>query len=742
METSSAHQVFWRFDTPWIRYWSCATLLIVLLAYPGEAAARHVVILQSSERGNLVLDRFTALLRLRLGEHSAEPLTLTEFLVNPAGFSDSPEQAMVEFLRSAFVGRPKPDLVITTGGLAASLFQRHRTELFVGSPVLYASLDARWVNALTDRETAVGVAQDPRDTVAEIVRLLPATENVFVVVGGGVLGRFWRSVLEQESSPFHDRLRFIWPDGKPYAAMLHEASTLPERSVIFFTSTFEVDADGATFSTERVLADLHERANAPVFGMLSTELGRGAMGGRLIDIDALSRTTADVAIRILEGTAPALIKTPVQGPGPPTFDWRELQRWGISEDRLPAGSAVLFREPGAWERYKWPIVGSVAALVAQSLLIAGLLVSRVQRRRAEQAVRESEGRFRVLANSAPVMIRMSDADARATDFNVRWLEFTGRTLEAERGTGWLEGVHPDDLAPLLAARRHAVEHRTTDQNEYRLRRADGEYRWLLDSGEPRFTPDGTFIGFIRSAIDITDLKAARAALSNLNQRLMEAQEQERSRLARELHDDVCQQMTVLAFNLRRLGRNIPESAKDARQQEKALQDDIAALSSHLSAISHRLHSSKLDLLGLAAAARTFCMEASSHHGIAVEFTYDNVPDTLPPVVALNLFRVLQEAVSNAAKHSGAPRCRVSLYSADDQLHLEVRDEGKGFDTEVALAASGLGLVSMRERLTLVNGSIAIDSKPGAGTTIRATVPLGPQEEPVLEPAASSVRVLL
>jgi PAS domain S-box-containing protein len=365
----------------------------------------------------------------------------------------------------------------------------------------------------------------------------------------------------------------------------------------------------------------------------------------------------------------------------------------------------------------------VAALVAQSLLIAGLLVSRVKRRRAEQSLRESEGRFRVLANSAPVMIRTSGVDRLATDFNIPWLEFTGRALDAERGNGWLDGVHPEDVSNLLETRQRAFQRREPYRMEYRLRRADGDYRWLLDSGQPRFTPDGAFAGFIGSAIDITDLKTARATLSNLNRRLMEAQEQERSRLARELHDDVCQQMAMVGFDLDRLGKNIPESEADARQQARDIYREITTLVEHVSGISHRLHSSKLDLLGLAAAAATFCKEVSSHYGVIVEFVHENVPRTLPPDVAINLFRVLQEALSNAAKHSGASRCDVSLRRLDGQLRLEVRDDGRGFDTEAALTTSGLGLVSMQERLKLVNGSVTIDSKAGAGTTVRATVPL-------------------
>jgi PAS domain S-box-containing protein len=325
------------------------------------------------------------------------------------------------------------------------------------------------------------------------------------------------------------------------------------------------------------------------------------------------------------------------------------------------------------------------------------------------------------------MIRTSGVDGLATDFNVPWLDFTGRGLAAERGNGWLDSVHPDDAATAVETRRRAIERREPHRMEYRLRRADGEYRWLLDSSQPRFTPDGAFAGFIGSAIDITDLKTARATLSNLNRRLMEAQEQERSRLARELHDDVCQQMTVLALDLDHLGKNIPESEADARQQAKNLHDEVSALASHVSGISHRLHSSKLDVLGLAAAAGTFCNEFSSRAGVIVEFVHESVPRTLPPDVAINLFRVLQEALSNAAKHSGASRCYVSLRRTNGQLQLAVRDEGKGFDTEAAVASSGLGLVSMQERLKLVNGGVHIESKVGAGTTVRATVPLAPDD---------------
>lgn len=685
---------------------------------------RQVVVLQSFDRGTLVLDRFTATFRVRIDERSAEPITFTQFVVNPTGFEQAPEEAIVDFLRAAFAGRPTPHLVVTIGGPAAAFARKHRARLFPEAPLLFAAVDQRFLidAKLAENETAVAVANDPTRSVENILRIFPDTANVFVVVGSGELGRFWRQEFERESRRFGNRVRFTWPDGLSYAEILKRVSTLPPRSAIFFHS-FDVDAYGGAYSTERTLADIHARANAPLFGAQGAELGYGIIGGDLVSTDAISHSAAEAAFQILQGASPARIRIPVQNPGPAIFDWRELRRWGVGEDRLPPGSEIRFREPGVWERFRWVIVAGASALIAQTLLISAMLVNRVKRQRAEQSLRESEGRFRVLANSAPVLIRTSGTDGLCTDFNLPWLEFTRRSLDEELGNGWLDGVHPEDRAVCVHTCQRAFERRVPYRMEYRLRRFDGQYRWILDNGEPRFTPDGSFAGYIGSAIDITDLKAARATLSSLNRRLMQAQEQERSRLARELHDDVCQRMAMMALELERLGATIPESDRDVRAQVRDLYDAARALGSDVNAISHRLHSSKLEFLGLAAAAATFCKEVSKHHGVNVEFVHDNVPTQLGEAVAINLFRVLQEALSNAIKHSGASAYRVSLRGIDDEVQLEIVDHGRGFDVAAAMTTSGLGLVSMQERLRAVNGEVLIESKPGTGTTVRASVPL-------------------
>jgi len=685
---------------------------------------RRIVLIQSVARGNLVLDRFTGLLRAQIDEQRHEPLSISEFVINPAGCVDTPQEVIAEYIRSAFAGRSQPDLVITMGGPAAAFGQKYRAQLFPDSPIIYAAVDQRFLQEghFTDRETVVAVANDYVGLVDEILRLFPATENVYVMLGAGELGRFWRREFESEFRRFGNRLRFIWPDGMSYADMLQRAASLPPRSAIISIS-IDLDADGTNYPTGRVLEDLRARANAPVFGAQSAELGYGIIGGNLMSTEASGARTADVALRILAGASPGTLTPPVQRPGPRVYDWRELRRWGVSENRLPAGSLVRFREPGVWERFKWLIVASVSGLVAQTFLIGALLVGRAKRRRAEQALRESEGRFRVLADSAPVLIRMTGVEARSTDFNVPWLNFTGRPLEAEQGDGWLAGVHPDDVAGCVATQQRAFKRREPYRMEYRLRRADGEYRWLLDSGQPRVTPDGAFAGFIGSAIDITELKAARATLSNLNRRLIEAQEQERSRVARELHDDVCQRMAAVSMGLGGLMNLVVKGDTKAVERVRELGQEVQALVGDVNKISHQLHSSILEPLGLASAAQTLCKEMSTRHNVAVEFVDEDVPPTLPDGVALNVFRVLQEALSNAVKHSGSPRYDVTIRGGHDQLQLDVSDHGRGFDPAAALAMSGLGLVSMQERLRFMNGEVTIESSPGKGTTVRATIPL-------------------
>ena len=341
----------------------------------------------------------------------------------------------------------------------------------------------------------------------------------------------------------------------------------------------------------------------------------------------------------------------------------------------------------------------------------------------EKKLRESEERFRLVANTAPVMIWMSGPDKLCTYFNRRWVEFTGRALEEELGNGWVQGVHADDLSRCLDTFGGAFERREPYQMEYRLRRNDGEYRWILASGVPRFNADGSLGGYIGSGIDVTERKLAEEALSTVSQRLIEAHEEERTRIARELHDDINQRLALLAVNLDRLTEEIPTSAPEAKQEAQEAAKQVEDLGNDVQALSHRLHSSKLEHLGLVAAANSFCRELADRHQMEIEFHFENIPKDLSQEISLCLFRVLQEGLQNAAKYSGSRQAKVSLTAGSNEIRLTVQDSGVGFDLEEAIKGRGLGLSSMKERLKLVSGELSIHSQPQQGTTIHACVPL-------------------
>jgi PAS domain S-box-containing protein len=357
-------------------------------------------------------------------------------------------------------------------------------------------------------------------------------------------------------------------------------------------------------------------------------------------------------------------------------------------------------------------------------------VDLTDRKQAETVLQESEERFRLVASTAPVMIWMARTDKLCTYFNLPWLEFTGRSMEQEFGSGWAEGVHPDDLQACWETYTRAFDRREVFQMEYRLRRHDGEYRWLFDQGVPRFHTDGSFAGYIGSCIDVTDRKLAQEALSDMSRKLIEAQEQERKWIARELHDDINQRIALLTVNLERLKEDTPAMAPPVMLRFDEILEQVSDLGSDIQALSHRLHSSKLEYLGIAAAAASFCRELSANHRVQIDLHSEGVPKGLPQEIALCLFRVLQEGLQNAIKHSGAQRFEVCLIGASNEIELSVRDAGTGFNAGVAMQGYGLGLTSMRERLKLVHGRLTIDSQVGLGTILRATVPFSDRSKAV------------
>ena len=367
------------------RFW-----LLILLAACGTAGAEpeRVMFIHSFGRDFAPYNTFSAVLRTELVSRYPGPLDLLDVSLESARSDDPEQEALLVNYLAALSAMRRVDLVIPIGGPAAAFARRHREKLFSGTPIPPAALAPRHIrpDTLTADDAVVAANIEPTRVVETILQLLPETKNVVVVVGASPLDKFWKEQLRADLQSYADRLNFQWLDQYSFDEMLERCADLPPRTAIFY-ALLAVDAKGVPLGDERVLARLHSTANAPIFGIFESQIGQGIVGGPVVDMSEMSRNTAAVASRILNGEPAGGIRPPPQGMSAPRFDGRELQRWGIGHGRLPAGSVVRFRERGLWERH-WPLLCVGILFVAtQAMLIVGLLVNRTKRRQGELAAR-------------------------------------------------------------------------------------------------------------------------------------------------------------------------------------------------------------------------------------------------------------------------------------------------------------------------------------------------------------------
>ena len=628
------------------------------------------------------------------------------------------EKGLVESLFSVYGGK-KIDLVIADFYPALRFAVDHRQELFPGAPIVFSSIPPKRLEGqkLSPGVTGITMDVDLQGTIDLALRLRPDTKNAAVIVGTAETDRYWGALIDRDLRQHQPGLTVVDLIGLPPDQLLKQVSALPSHTAVFFQAIPEEGAQ-PVIGTNEIVSTIAQQF--PTYCFVNRCLGRGVIGGSYPNPMEQEIDAGELAARILSGEIPENI--PVVH-GPPALvhvDWRQLQRWNIPESALPPGAIISYRRPTTWERYRKYIGVVLLLMLVQAMFIIGLLWQRARNRKADLSLRESEKRFRLVADTTPALIWMCDKEGTVTYLNDRRIDFTGRDLATGLGDVWSAFIHPDDVQGVKAANQRGLEQQQGYSKEYRLRRHDGVYRWMLDIAAPRVNEDGSFAGFVGSAADITDQKLAHEALEKIGGKLIEAQEEERSRIARELHDDICQRLALLSMELEQANRG-SNSGRSPKLEE--IRRHCAEIAVDVQALSHKLHSSKLEYLGLAPAIRSYCREFSQQYDVSVQFADENVPNFLPRDISLSLFRIAQEALQNALKHSGIRQFSVILQGSENEIQLEVSDHGAGFHVEGAKLDSGLGLVSMQERAHLVHGTFTIESAETGGTRILVRVPL-------------------
>jgi signal transduction histidine kinase/ABC-type uncharacterized transport system substrate-binding protein len=359
--------------------------MVALLAMTGVAFSepKRVLILNPIGKDFAPWSDYAKIFREELLRQSPEGIDFYETSLATARSSDAEETPFAEYLQALFAKR-QPDLVVAISSPAIHFIQRYRQQLFPSVPAVFMGVDQRRIpeGTLTKNDVAVVSVNEFHLIVENILNVLPKTTDIAVVLGNSPNEQYWFEQLRAESKPFENRVRFTWFNGLSFEEMLQRAAVLPSNTAIVF-HLLTVDAAGVPHEAGAAMARLRAVSNAPIFSYSDLFLGRGIVGGPLISISAVGQQAASAAVRILRGEAPGDISAPPIGFTSPRFDWNELQRWNISETRLPPGSEVYFRVPSVWEQYRTQITAAVAALLLQAAIISWLLVERRRRHFAQ-----------------------------------------------------------------------------------------------------------------------------------------------------------------------------------------------------------------------------------------------------------------------------------------------------------------------------------------------------------------------
>jgi signal transduction histidine kinase len=369
----------------------CGALIILCGAinYAMAADAKRVMFLHSFGPQFKPWSDYARTIRAETIRQAKWSIDFSDFSLAGARSDDRESEApLVQYLRALYLREPL-DLIIAVGAPAASFIQRHRSELFLTTPMIFTAVDRRRVDYdhLSENDTVVAVNHDFAAILTTILQVLPDTKTVAIVNGVSPNEVFWHEEIQRQLAPFANRVVLQWYDELPFVDILKDAAKLPPHSAILW-HLMNIDAAGVSHEENESLNALASVASAPIFSYDGSFFEGALVGGPMFSVMESSAITANVANRILSGERAGDIKTRPIEFAAPRFDWRQLQRFGISESNLPPGSTVYFREPTIWERYSWQIASVVAVLLIQAGLITVLLREHRRRQFSEVQARQ------------------------------------------------------------------------------------------------------------------------------------------------------------------------------------------------------------------------------------------------------------------------------------------------------------------------------------------------------------------
>ena len=349
-----------------------------------------------------------------------------------------------------------------------------------------------------------------------------------------------------------------------------------------------------------------------------------------------------------------------------------------------------------------------------------------ERKLAEEALRASEERLRLAQQAARIGTFERDVRTGGVTWAAGLESLYGMppgSLDGKTTAFFSELIHPADRERVAHLIQEGLKTGRRTEGEWRVIWPDGSVHWIAGRWQVLLDESGEPLRVFGVNLDVTDRKRAEEALSSMNRRVIEAEERERNRVAKDLHEDVGQRLALLAIGIEQLKNDLPNRNVELLDRMDAVWKQTLEILTDVKGSAHELYSPRLEYLGVAAVMRIFCEEFGERKKVEIDFRSHCLTSLVQPEVSICLFRVLQEALHNGVKHSGVKKFEVRLWGAAEEIHLTVMDSGAGFDTDAARKDRGLGLTRMEQRVRLVNGTFSIDSQPEKGTTVHVSVPL-------------------
>src|SRR6266481_3104510 len=375
-----------------------AALVWHLLAWAGTATAadtdrpRQVLLLYAESRLLPSIVEADAAFRSTVASGLGAPVVFhTEFLDLPPTPSAEYERHLRDLLRFKYQDLHL-DLIMAFAPRALRIALDYRAELAPGAPIVFMAVDSTEDLHLPRDVTGVLMTIDSMDTLGAALRLQPETRRVVVVSGSAAMDRRYLALIRAAVAGAPSHLELTYMTDLPLEAVAANLAALPDGTIVILVS-FLRDSTGRNLTTIEALKRLVEASRVPIYGLSTTHMGHGTVGGRFIDFEKQGARAGELALQLLRGEKLGPSDIVTQNTNTYTFDWRQLRRWGLKESRLPPGSVIRFREPSVWERYRWPIVGGLALVLVESLLIAGLMVQRARRKRAEAETAMQRGQL-------------------------------------------------------------------------------------------------------------------------------------------------------------------------------------------------------------------------------------------------------------------------------------------------------------------------------------------------------------